>query len=109
MAKYSFEATTVGEMLDTPEIMELINKYIPAVLEHPLLEVGRSFIFNDALPYIEDMVTEDDLAAYKEALEALSDTAQPKHRAGGAGPPTALAFTRGRRDRPRFAITSRPR
>ena len=48
MAKYSFEATTVGEMLDTPEIMELINKYIPAVLEHPLLEVGRSFIFNDA-------------------------------------------------------------
>ena len=32
MAKYSFEATTVGEMLDTPEIMELINKYIPAVL-----------------------------------------------------------------------------
>ena len=52
MAKYSFEATTVGEMLDTPEIMELINKYIPAVLEHPLLEVGRSFIFNDALPYI---------------------------------------------------------
>ena len=71
MAKYSFEATTVGEMLDTPEIMELINKYIPAVLEHPLLEVGRSFIFNDALPYIEDMVTEDDLAAYKEALEAV--------------------------------------
>ena len=34
MAKYTFETTTVGEMLDTPEIMELINKYIPAVLEH---------------------------------------------------------------------------
>ncbi|MFR5781850.1 MAG: hypothetical protein ACLUEK_08450 [Oscillospiraceae bacterium] len=48
--------------------MELINKYIPAVLEHPLLEVGRSFIFNDALPYIEDMVTEDDLAAYRKRL-----------------------------------------
>ena len=30
MAKYTFETTTVGEMLDTPEIMELINKYIPA-------------------------------------------------------------------------------
>ena len=36
--------------------------YKRQVLEHPLLEVGRSFIFNDALPYIEDMVTEDDLA-----------------------------------------------
>ena len=71
MAKYSFETTTVGEMLDTPEIMALIEKTVPDVLQHPLLEVGRSFIFNDALPYIEDMVTEDDLAAFKAELEAL--------------------------------------
>ena len=71
MAKYSFETTTVGEMLDTPEIMEIIQKNIPDVLEHPLLEVGRSFIFNDALPYIEDMVTEESLAAFKADIEAL--------------------------------------
>lgn len=61
MAKYTFEGTTVGEMLDTPAIYELIEKHIPAVLEHPLLEVGRTFIFNDALPYISDMVTEEAL------------------------------------------------
>ena len=67
MAKYTFETTTVGEMLDTPEIMELISKYIPAVLEHPLLEVGRSFIFNDALPYIEDMAPAAARAAYTPA------------------------------------------
>ena len=71
MAKYSFETTTVGEMLDTPEIRALIEEKIPDVLQHPLLEVGRSFIFADALPYIEDMVTEDDLAAFKADLEAL--------------------------------------
>ena len=40
MAKYSFETTTVGEMLDTPEIMEIIQKNIPDVLEHPLLETS---------------------------------------------------------------------
>lgn len=71
MAKYSFETTTVGEMLDTPEIRALIEEKIPDVLQHPLLEVGRSFIFADALPYIEDMVTEDDLAEFKGVLEAL--------------------------------------
>lgn len=71
MSKYSFETTTVGEMLDTPEIRALIEKSVPDVLQHPLLEVGRSFIFCDALPYIEDMVTEDDLAAFKADLEAL--------------------------------------
>lgn len=71
MAKYTFETTTVGEMLDTPEIKALLEKYIPATLEHPLLEVGRTFIFNDALPYISDMVTEEELEAYRTALEAL--------------------------------------
>ena len=71
MAKYSFEETTVGTMLDTPEIKALIDEYIPAVLEHPLLEVGRTFIFNDALPYISDMVTEEELEKYRVALEAL--------------------------------------
>ena len=36
-----------------------------------LMRVGRSFVFNDAVPYIEDLVTEDDLNAFKEAVEAL--------------------------------------
>lgn len=72
MAKYTFEETTVGEMLDTPAIHGLIEKHIPAVLEHPLLEVGRTFIFNDALPYISDMVTEEALEAYRADLEALA-------------------------------------
>ncbi len=71
MAKYSFEATTVGEILDTPETRALIEKHIPEVLEHPLLEVGRSFIFNDALPYVVDMVSEDAIEAFRADLEGL--------------------------------------
>lgn len=71
MAKYSFETTLVGEMLDTPEIRALAEELIPAVLEHPLLEVGRTFLFNDALPYISDMVSEEELEAFRVALEAL--------------------------------------
>ena len=72
MAKYSLDTITVSEVLDVPELRALVDKHIPAVLEHPpLLEVGRSFVFNDAVPYIEDLVTEDDLNAFKEAVEAL--------------------------------------
>jgi hypothetical protein len=33
--------------------------------------VGRTFIFNNALPYIEDMVTEDDLEGFRKDMEAL--------------------------------------
>jgi hypothetical protein len=71
MAKYSLDTVTVAEVLDNPELRSLVDSLIPAVLEHPLLEVGRSFIFNDAVPYIEDLVTEDELNAFREAVEAL--------------------------------------
>lgn len=71
MAKYSLDTVTVAEVLDNPELRSLVDSLIPAVLEHPLLEVGRSFVFNDAVPYIEDLVTEDELNAFREAVEAL--------------------------------------
>ena len=71
MAKYNLENTTVGEMLDTPELKALIEKYIPDVLDHPLLEVGRGFTFEDALPYFEDMIEEADLEKFKAALEEI--------------------------------------
>jgi hypothetical protein len=70
MGKYSFD-TTVGELLDTPETKALVEELNPALMEHPLLDVGRTFRFEDALPYIEDMVDEDKLAVFKEKLEAL--------------------------------------
>ncbi len=71
MAKYTFENTSVADMLDKPEIRALVEKIMPAVLEHPMLEVGRSFIFADAIPYIEDMTSPEELAQFKEELEAL--------------------------------------
>lgn len=35
MAKYSLDTITVSEVLDVPELRALVDKHIPAVLEHP--------------------------------------------------------------------------
>lgn len=70
MSKYSFE-TTVGEMLDTPEVRAILEEVCPQVLEHPLLEVGRTFKFVDALGYIEDMIDDDTVEEFRRRLEAL--------------------------------------
>ena len=70
MAKYTFE-TTVAELIDTPETRAIIEEIMPQVLEHPLLEVGRTFKFQDAIPYIEDMVEEGDIDTLKAKLEEL--------------------------------------
>jgi hypothetical protein len=70
MSKYSFE-TTVGEMLDTPEVRAILEEVCPQVLEHPLLEVGRTFKFVDALPYVQDMLDDDTVEEFRKRLEAL--------------------------------------
>ncbi|MCI6157739.1 MAG: hypothetical protein SOW48_02960 [Peptoniphilaceae bacterium] len=70
MAKYTLE-TTVAELIDTPETRAIIEEIMPQVLEHPLLEVGRTFKFQDAIPYIEDMIEEGDIEKFQARLEEL--------------------------------------
>lgn len=67
----TFENTTVGEIIDNPELNQMIQDNCPELLEHPLLEVGRTFTFEAALPYIEDMVTDEQLEMIREALAKL--------------------------------------
>lgn len=67
----TFENTTVGEMLDTPELLEVVKKHAPQVLEHPLLEAGRSFTLEACMPYLADMVDDDAVDAMKEEFANL--------------------------------------
>ncbi len=68
---YSTEKTTVGEMLDTPEIRAIVEEIFPQVLNHPLIDAGRTFRFIDAVPYMKDMITAEELDEFEARLEAL--------------------------------------
>ena len=57
--------TTVGEILDTPELLDVFKRLAPQILEHPLLEAGRSFNFEACLPYLTDMLDDDTYEAIK--------------------------------------------
>ena len=70
-SKYSVDTTTVGEILDTPELRALVEKMFPQVLNHPLLETGRTFKFIDAVPYMKDMLKDEDLDNFRDALEEI--------------------------------------
>ena len=70
-SKYSLERTTVGELLDTPELRAVVERIVPQILEHPLIEAGRMFRIADALPYIKDMITDEQLNEFRTALESL--------------------------------------
>ena len=70
-ARYSPETTTVGEILDTPALRALVEQLFPQVLNHPLLEAGRTFKFMDAVPYMKDMLKDEDLEKFRDALEEI--------------------------------------
>ena len=70
-SKYSIEKTTVGEILDTPKLRAIVEKIFPQVLNHPLLETGRTFKFIDAIPYMKDMIKPEDLENFSDALEEI--------------------------------------
>ena len=70
--RYSMDKTTVGEILDTPELRAIVERLFPQVLSHPLLEAGRTFKFADAVPYMKDMISDADLDNFQDALEEIS-------------------------------------
>ncbi|HOA33105.1 MAG: hypothetical protein GXY95_07210 [Clostridiales bacterium] len=70
MPKYSFE-NTIGELLDTPETRALIDELCPELLEHPMLEVGRPFKVNQALPFIEGLADKERIENFRRRLEAI--------------------------------------
>lgn len=69
--RYSMEKTTVGEILDTPKLRAVVERMFPQVLNHPLLEAGRMFKFIDAVPYMKDMISQEALEAFGDALEEM--------------------------------------
>jgi hypothetical protein len=78
MGKYSFSEITIGELLDNPETNVLFSNLVPEAMGHPMLEVGRPFTLEQALPFIESIAesmgitnTEERIADFKEKLEAL--------------------------------------
>ena len=70
-SRYSLEKTTVGELLDTPELRSIVERIAPQILEHPLIEAGRMFKIADALPYMKDMITAEQLEQFRNELEKI--------------------------------------
>ena len=78
MAKYSFEETTIGELLDNPKTADFLFELVPEAKDHPMLDIGRPFTLEQALPFIETIAdsmgitnTAERIADFKEKLAAL--------------------------------------
>lgn len=69
MAKYSFEETTIGELLDNPKTAEFLFELVPEAKDHPMLEIGRPFTLEQALPFIETIADSMGITNTQERIE----------------------------------------
>lgn len=70
MAKFTFD-NTIEEMLEDARVHALVEELFPEILDHPLLDMGKSFRFCDALPYVEEMLDPDKLEEFKVRLSEI--------------------------------------
>ena len=79
MAKYSFETTTIGDILENPTLESFFYELVPEAKDYDdMLELGRGFTIEQALPFIETIAdsigitnTEERIADFKTKLEAM--------------------------------------
>ncbi|HHU84120.1 MAG TPA: hypothetical protein GXZ23_02975 [Clostridiales bacterium] len=78
MGKYNFQETTIGDILDNEDAYAVFKELVPEAIDHPMLEVGRPFTVELALPFIraigEEMGVEnidDRVEKFEAALLAL--------------------------------------
>ncbi len=73
MAKYSFEETTIGELLDNPKTAEFLFELVPEAKDHPMLEIGRPFTLEQALPFIETIADSMGITNTAERIEDFKE------------------------------------
>lgn len=79
MAKYTFETTTVGDILENETLTAMFFELVPEAKDYEdLLELGRGFTIEQALPFIENIAdslgienTQERIDDFQAKLEAM--------------------------------------
>jgi len=70
-AKYSIQASTLGELVENPQTKAIFEKYFPEVLHHPQFNEGLGLTLPEVVQYLPDVVTPPKMAAMDAELKAL--------------------------------------
>lgn len=71
MARYDLNTTTLGTLLDDPEVVAIFEKHVPGLTKNPMLGMAKGMSVNQAISMAGGMVPGDGLAAIRAEVEAL--------------------------------------
>ena len=71
MAKYDLNATTLGELLDDPEVAAIMEKHAPGITSNPMIGMAKGMPAAQAVSMAGGMIGGDAVAAITSEVEAL--------------------------------------
>lgn len=71
MAKYDLATTSVGTLLDDPEVVNILERHVPGITSNPMIGMARSWPAQQVISMAGSTVDEDAVAAITAEIEAL--------------------------------------
>jgi hypothetical protein len=71
MAKYDLNTTTLGTMLDDPDVVAIMEKHAPGITTNPMLGMAKGMPAAQAVGMAGGMIGQDAVDAIKGDIEAL--------------------------------------
>jgi hypothetical protein len=71
MAKYDLTTTTLGTMLEDPEVVAIMEKHAPGITSNPMLGMAKGMPAAQAVGMAGGMIGADAVEAIKADIEAL--------------------------------------
>ncbi len=70
-AKYSVQASKLGELVANPATKVIFLKYFPEVVNHPQFNEGVDLTLPEVVQYLPDVVTPEKMAAMDAELKTI--------------------------------------
>lgn len=71
MAKYDLNSTTLGELLDDPAVVEIMEKHAPGITSNPMLGMAKGMPAEQAVGMAGGIIGADAVEAIRADLHAL--------------------------------------
>ena len=72
MARYDINTTTLGTLLDDPEVAALLEEHAPGLTSNPMIGMARGMSASRAISMAGGMIGADKVEAIKTAVENLN-------------------------------------
>ncbi len=72
MARYDINTTTMGALLDAPEVAAIMEKHAPGVTSNPMIGMVRGMSAAQAIGMAGAMIGADKIEAIKADIDALA-------------------------------------